>query len=101
MSNYDNSNTGSLSRNDKGDNEKRPDLKGSLKDVHVTCGHCGKVSIVGFWLSAWQRVAKTGANEGKKFLSLTCSQMEPKSNESAPAKAPQKKATVEDDDIPF
>jgi len=30
MSNYDNTNTGSLFKADKGDNEKRPDYRGSV-----------------------------------------------------------------------
>lgn len=51
---YDNTNTGVLFKNDKGDNEKRPDYK-------------GKIDIAGkeYELAAWIKEGKSG-----KFLSL-------------------------------
>jgi hypothetical protein len=56
---YDNTNTGSLFVNDKGDNDKRPDRKGSIN-----------VAGVDYWISGWLR-----EGNGKKFLSL---KVEPK-----------------------
>jgi hypothetical protein len=85
---YDNTNSGLLSRNDKGDNEARPDLKGSIN-----------IEGKEYWLSAWQKVGQSGKLEGKKFLSIKAT---PKEDQPAPAPAPAKKtAPAEDDDIPF
>jgi len=82
MSEYDNTNSGILFKNDKGDNEKRPDYTGKL-DVN------GKE----FKLSAWIKVGKNG---GKQFLSL---KVQP-ANESRPI-IPALQAIEEEDDIPF
>lgn len=57
--NYDNNLTGALFPNDKGDNPKRPDLRGSIE-----------IDGVKFWCSAWTRTADKGKHAGKKFLSL-------------------------------
>jgi hypothetical protein len=53
---YDNTNRGLLSKNDKGDNPNRPDYKGSM-------------NIEGreYWLSAWIKERKDGSG---KFLSI-------------------------------
>ena len=67
MADYDNTNTGSLFVNDKGDNEKRPDRKGSLN-----------VDGVDYWISGWLR-----EGNGKKFLSL---KVERKEQQPATAK---------------
>ena len=86
MAEYDKTNTGTLSKNDKGDNEKRPDYK-------------GKIDIEGqlYWLSAWIREGKDG-----KFMSLKAEKADKK---SAPtnAQASGKKTSFDDmdDDIPF
>jgi len=85
MSNYDNTNTGSLFKNDKGDNEKRPDYKGSVN-----------VDGVEYWLSAWIRTAGDNSKRaGEKFMSL---KLEAKEQQSAPLPKPQ--AAV-DQSIPF
>jgi len=85
MSNYDNTNTGSLFKNDKGDNEKRPDYKGSVN-----------VDGVEYWLSAWIRTAGDNSKRaGEKFMSL---KLEAKEQQSAPPPKPQ--AAV-DQSIPF
>jgi uncharacterized protein (DUF736 family) len=52
----DNDMTGVLFRNDKGDNEKRPDMKGNVV-----------VNGVKYELAAWKRTPKAG---GDTFLSL-------------------------------
>ena len=54
MAEYDKTNTGTLNKNDKGDNEKRPDYKGKI-DIEGTL----------YWLSGWIREGNDG-----KFLSL-------------------------------
>ena len=56
MSDYDNTNRGSLFKNDKGDNPNRPD-------------YTGKINVGGtdYRLSAWIKEAKSG----KKYMSLS------------------------------
>jgi len=58
MSDYDNTNSGALFKNDKGDNDSRPDYKGSLN-----------VSGVEMDLAAWLKVSKAG----QKYMSLKLS----------------------------
>jgi uncharacterized protein (DUF736 family) len=53
---YDNTNSGTLFKNDKGDNDKRPDYKGKI-DINGT----------EYNLSAWVRDMKSGNG---KYLSL-------------------------------
>ena len=67
MSQYDNTNTGVLFKNDKGGNDNRPDRKGSIN-----------VDGVDYWLSGWLRTS----NDGKRMLSL---KVEPKEPSKAPA----------------
>lgn len=89
MSNYDNTNSGMLFKNDKGDNEKRPDYKGSVN-----------VGGVEYWLSGWVRVAGDNSKRaGEKFISM---KLEPKEQQAA-APARQAPAQVADltDDVPF
>ena len=90
---YDNKNTGVMFVNDKGDNPKRPDRKGSLN-----------VDGVDYWISGWVR-----EKDGKPYMSL---KVERKEQQSAPrqdahnqAKAnayqPQPVEDDDGDDIPF
>ncbi len=58
MTEYDNTNSGALFKNDKGDNPNRPDYRGSL-DVNGT----------DHWISAWLKTSK----KGQKFMSLSVS----------------------------
>ena len=85
MSDYDNTNSGALFKNDKGDNEKRPDYKGNIN-----------VDGQEFYISAWLREAKSG----KKFMSL---KVEPKDKDAAPKTGgkPEFKSECDDQDIPF
>ena len=93
MSQYDNNLTGMLFRNDKGDNEKRPDYKGSCE-----------VNGVQYWISGWVRTAgENSKRAGEKFISM---KLEPKDQPQAQpqrAAVQQQPATVAnmDDDIPF
>lgn len=94
MQQYDNTNTGVMFVNDKGDNPKRPDRKGSLN-----------VDGTDYWISGWVR-----EKDGKPYLSLKVERKE-KQNQPAPRQDAHNEAKanafqpqpVEDDgdDIPF
>jgi len=88
MTTYDNTNSGILTKNDKGDNPSRPDYRGSIN-----------VNGADFWLSAWIKDGREGTKlEGQKYLSIS---VKPKEESvSAPAVAP-KAPVVDDSDIPF
>lgn len=80
---YDNNNRGSLFKNDRKDDAKFPDYKGSIN-----------VEGVDYWLSAWIKVSK----DGNKFMSLSIK------NKNADASLqPKKKVKQEefDDSMPF
>lgn len=81
---YDNNNRGSLFKNDRKDDAKFPDYKGSIN-----------VDGTDYWLSAWIKVSK----DGNKFMSLSVK------NKNADASLqPKKKAKQEefdDSDLPF
>ena len=81
MSDYDNTNSGVLFKNDKGDNDRRPD-------------YSGKINVEGkeFQLAAW---IKDGARG--KFMSLKVS--EPYQQESQSPTSPPSEDF--DDSIPF
>jgi hypothetical protein len=86
MADYDNNLSGVLFKNDKGDNEKRPDYKGSAE-----------IEGVHYWVSAWIRDGAKG-----KFMSM---KYEKKEHQAAAQKStdPSTKAAADltDDDIPF
>ena len=86
MADFDNKLTGALFKNDKGDNEKRPDYKGSFTDG----------SGNEFWVSSWLKESK----DGKKYLSLA---MQPKEEKKEQAHTPKKEYAPSDDsdDLPF
>jgi len=67
---YDNRNTGILTKNDKAGNEKRPDYRGKLN-----------IDGKDFELAGWIRKRKA---DGQPFLSLTVQPAQPK---AAPAPA--------------
>jgi len=81
---YDNNNRGSLFKNDRKDDAKFPDYKGSIN-----------VDGTDYWLSAWIKVSK----DGNKFMSLSVK------NKNADASLqPKKKVKQEqfdDLDMPF
>jgi hypothetical protein len=90
---YDNNLTGALFRNDKGDNDRRPDYKGFCE-----------INGQQYWISSWIRDKKDGSG---KFMSL---RFEAKEQQPAPApKPPAKKAAAKpvagdafaDEEIPF
>ena len=73
-------NSGVLFRNVKKENERAPDYKGNIT-----------VNGQDFWLSAWIKEGKGG-----KFMGLALSPKE----DSQPKQAP-KKASFDDEDVPF
>lgn len=79
MADFDNTNTGVLFKNDKGDNPKRPD-------------YTGKINVGGkeYRLSAWLKDSQSG----KKFMSLSVSELEQKAE-------PAQEVPQIDDELPF
>jgi hypothetical protein len=97
--NYDNTNTGMLSRNDRKEKDTHPDFKGSIN-----------VAGVDYWLSGWTKEGKPGGKmEGKKFFSLSVQAKEQKyqatqePQRTAPAKATPAGSGFDDldGDVPF
>ena len=86
MSEYDNTNSGALFKNDKEGVETRPDYRGSLN-----------VGGTDYWLSAWTKEGKSG-----KFMSLA---IKPKDAKPAAKPAPKRNSDVSglnpDEDLPF
>lgn len=82
MSDYDNTNSGALFKNDQKQTDKHPDYRGSIN-----------VNGEEFWLSAWLKTSKAG----KKFMSLNVSA---KDKQGQPERR-QDSAPPVDDDIPF
>ena len=83
MSDYDDTNSGALFKNDKEGNEKRPDYKGPLN-----------VQGQEFYVSAWLKTAKSG----QKFMSL---QVTPKEEKKADFNDPVPAAFDDDSALPF
>jgi hypothetical protein len=96
MAEYDNTNKGMLTKNDQGDNPKRPNMRGSLN-----------VDGVEYWISAWTRTGGEGTKlAGEKFLSLSIERKQPRGQtEHGSAKANAYQAPqpdpFADDEIPF
>jgi hypothetical protein len=85
MTQFDNTNRGTLFKNDRKESDSHPDYKGSIN-----------VNGEELWLSAWIKDGKSG-----KFMSLS---VKPKEGQKAPQKPVKQapKAAVEDfDDTPF
>ena len=80
MAEYDNKNTFTLNKNDKGENPKRPDYRGKMN-----------LDGIEFTLSGWVREGANG-----KFISGSVAMVEAKTEERA-------KPAVEgaDEDVPF
>jgi len=86
---YDNTNRGILSRNERKEKDSHPDTKGTIN-----------VNGVDYWLSGWTKTKKDGSG---KFISLS---IEPKQQitETKPSnKRTSKVEDMDDDDlsIPF
>jgi hypothetical protein len=83
MGNFDNTNRGTLGKNERRTKDTHPEYTGHID-----------VNGVGYWLSAW---VKEGQG-GKKFFSLA---LKPKEEQPAPAPKPAGGFEEMDDDIPF
>lgn len=84
MTTYDNTNRGSLFKNDKKTEEKHPDLSGSIN-----------IEGTEYWISGWSKVSKGG----QKFLSLSVRQKQEQTRQiSQPTRSSK---TEEDSDIPW
>lgn len=91
---YDNTNRGILSKNQRKEEDRHPDYTGSIN-----------VDGTEYWLSAWIKTASKGKMEGQRFFSLTVRPKEAAAPASAPKAAKQKGKSTSmddiDDDIPF
>lgn len=81
---YDNSNRGKISKNEKKTKDSHPDYKGILN-----------VNGVAFWVSGW---IKTNQEDGKKFLSLS---VNPKEDMLPKPTSKQNDFSGDDSDLPF
>ena len=98
MTDYDNTNRGSIWKNDKKDTEKHPDFTGTLN-----------VNGVEFWVSAWKR--KADASEKTPALNFSVKPKEDRGNQSPREGAGNQNFSSQgssggkfndfDDDIPF
>jgi uncharacterized protein (DUF736 family) len=77
---YDNTNRGSLFKNEKKEEEKHPDMTGTLN-----------VNGVEFWISGWKKVSKAGSG----FISLS---IRPKQEQTRQISQPTRKAKPQFDD---
>lgn len=96
---YDNTNRGSIWKNDKKESENHPDFTGNQ---NVCCPKCGEKSD--FWVSAWRR--KDGAPDKAPALSFSVKPKEaPRQAQRQPAPsqgaAPRRRDALDDDAIPF
>jgi len=78
---YDNTNRGTLGKNQRREKDTHPEYTGQID-----------INGVGYWLSAWVKEGQTG-----KFFSLA---VRPKDEQQAQLAAKQQEADP-DDDIPF
>ena len=75
---YSNENRGSIFKNDKKEEEKHPDMTGSLN-----------VNGTDYWISAWKKTSKAGTS----FLSLS---VRPKQEAPRQSSQPIRKTKVDD-----
>jgi len=86
MADYDNKLSGALFKNEKGDNPKRPDYKGSYTD-----GEGNE-----FWVSAWVKQSQ----KGDSFMSFSMQPKEAQKQAHTP-KQEYKTNGKEEGDLPF
>jgi hypothetical protein len=89
VSDYDNTNSGAVFKNEKKTKDNQPDRTGSME---TKCKSCGVNTE--FWVSGWVKKSRAG----KMFMSLAFTQKEEQS-----ASSPASGAVSDDfdDDIPF
>lgn len=90
---YDNTNKGTIAKNDRKTEDNHPDIAGSIN-----------VEGKDFWINGWQ---KTNSRDGSKFYSLTVKPKQERAQEirreaSKPSYAEQRGGgRPMDDDLPF
>lgn len=84
MSNYDNTNTGIISKNDRKEKDTHPDIKGQIN-----------VEGVEYFINGWLKERKNGAG---KFYSLAIKRKE---EQAKPTTKPQAQPDFDESDIPF
>lgn len=86
MTQYDNTNKGTIAKNDRKTQESHPDIAGSLN-----------VNGTDYWINGW---LKTNSRDGSKFYSLS---IKPKQERAQEIRAQTQKfdADLLDDEIPF
>jgi uncharacterized protein (DUF736 family) len=84
VSDYDNTNSGALFKNDDKQTDKHPDYRGQIN-----------VGGTEYWLSAWVKTSK----KGNKFMSLSVQPKEQRRRESPPDF--DNRVEDLDDDLPF
>ena len=84
MAEFDNTNRGSLFKNDKKTEEKHPDLSGSIN-----------IEGVEYWISSWKKISKAGT----PFFSLSVRQKQEISRQSSQPTAKAKAADFDDLDF--
>jgi hypothetical protein len=83
---YDNTNRGTISKNDRKEKDTHPDIKGSIN-----------VDGVEYWLDGW---LKTRQADGSKFYSLSVKPKDaPRQQQRTPP--PSQGSPLEEDEIPF
>ena len=78
MAEFDNTNRGSLFKNEKKEEEKHPDMNGSIN-----------VDGKDYWISGWKKTSKAGTG----FISLS---VRPKQEQSRQSSQPTKKSKEPD-----
>jgi hypothetical protein len=78
---YDNTNRGAIHKNLKKEEEKHPDMNGTLN-----------VDGVDYWISGWKKVSKAGST----YLSLS---VRPKEEQTRQVSQPTRKAKPQTDDL--
>ena len=74
MADFDNTNRGSIFRNDKKTEDKHPDMSGTIN-----------IDGTEFWISGWKKTSKAGTG----FISLS---VRPKQDQASKPSVPAKKA---------
>jgi uncharacterized protein (DUF736 family) len=78
MADFDNTNRGSLFKNEKKEEEKHPDMTGSIN-----------IDGTEYWISGWKKTSKAGSG----FISLS---VRPKAEQTRQSSQPTKKAKEDD-----
>jgi len=87
MTEYDNTNKGTIGKNTRKETDNHPDITGSINFEGVDC-----------WLNGW---GKVNSKDGSTFYSLSIKRKDVQGGQSAPSAAPAKSDDFDDSAIPF